>query len=281
MDPGHRLAALLDSAVHTPAAQALASASRELTGLLLPSLCVLCGERDGAVCPACAPALAAELLQPFRAEHGAAALPLRFTPSGPAPVPVVSAAHYGAEASRALLAFKDHGRTSVVRSLRPAVYRALGALPELLGITGPFTVVPVPGSAAGFRRRGFDPVEELLAGALPPGWTVTRGWLRHRRASPLAAARQRASHAGSGSRQRRSVARRRFRATRRLPAGTVEAARGGAGSVVVFDDVMTTGSTLSAVWQALEHGGITPVGAVVLAAVTPPGPGDDGGLNSG
>lgn len=281
MGTSQRLANLLDSAVHTPAARGLASASRELTGLLLPSLCVLCGERDGAVCPGCAPHLAADLLQPFRAERDAAALPLRFTQPAPAPVPVVAAARYGGEASRALLAFKDHGRTSVVRFLRPAVYRALGSVPELLGIQGPFTVVPVPASAAGFRRRGLDPVEELLGGPLPPGWTVARGWLAHRRRPLLTAPRHRTSHAGTGSRQRRSGSRDRFRPTRRLAAEAAEAARNGGRSVVVFDDVMTTGSTLAATWLALEHGGIRPAGAVVLAAVTAPGNVGDGGLNSG
>ncbi|WP_413543728.1 ComF family protein [Citricoccus nitrophenolicus] len=281
MDTRQRLATLLDSAVHTRTARSLASASRELTGLLLPSLCVLCGDRDGAVCPECAPGLAAETRQPFRAERGAAALPLRFIEQGPAPVPVVAAARYGAEASRALLAFKDHGRSSVARFLRPAVYRALEAVPELLGLTGPFTLVPVPGSAAGFRRRGIDPVEELLRGPLPRGWMAARGWVSHRRPSPPAVVRQRTSHAGTGSRQRRSVARDRFRPTHRLTAGFVGSARHERPTVVVFDDVMTTGSTLSAMWRALELGGISPAGAVVLASVAPPGAVGDEGLNSG
>ncbi|MEV4901792.1 phosphoribosyltransferase family protein [Citricoccus sp. NPDC055426] len=291
METPQRLAALLDAAVHRPAVRTAAAASRELTGLLLPSLCVLCGVRDGSVCPDCAPRLTAELLHPFRAERDAGALPLRSLgpseaaaaleePGESAPLPVVAAARYGAEASRALLAFKDHGRLPVVRFLRPAVYRALAAVPEQLGICGPFTLVPVPGSAAGYRRRGFDPVQELLGGALPPGWTVAHGWLAHRRAPAMEALRHRTSHAGSGSRQRRAGTRGRFRPTRRLAAHAPGAARGGTASVVLFDDVMTTGSTLAATWRALEDAGISPVGAVVLAAVTAPGPGSDEGLNS-
>ncbi|MGM7668851.1 ComF family protein [Microbacterium sp. A93] len=304
METTGRLAAFLDAAVHLRAVQAAAAASRELTGLLLPSLCVLCGAKDGAVCPDCEPRLASELLHPFRAERDAAALPLRSTRAAgtagtagtagatggsgghqeaspvPSPVPVLAAARYGAEASQALLAFKDHGRTSVVRFLRPAVYRVLAAVPEQLGICGPFTLVPVPGSASGFRRRGFDPVEELLGGALPPGWATARGWLAHRRESPLEAFRHRTSHAGTGSRQRRSGTLDRFRPTRRLAAEAPAAARRGTRSVVLFDDVMTTGSTLAATWRALEAGGIDPVGAVVLAAVTAPAAVSDEGLNS-
>ncbi|GAA1133340.1 ComF family protein [Citricoccus alkalitolerans] len=305
----------LDRLVLTPAARALGRSGRELAGLLMPSLCVLCGRQDGTVCPECAPGLIAELLHPFRAEQDAAALPLypvrtrprsslqslsARLPGGvvlPAvssgdgdppmsqggseptlhPVPVVAAARYGAEASRALLAFKDHGRTAVAGYLRPAVHRALSAAPRLLEAQGPFTLVPVPTSAAGFRARGYDPVEELLTGALPPGWQVAPGWLTHRRRPFVAASRPRSSHAGNGSRQRRRRGQDRFRTTRRYAASAhLEPGR----NVVVFDDVMTTGSTLAATWHALEQAGIRPVGAVVVAAVTAPGTAPDEGLNS-
>lgn len=304
----------LDRLVHAPSSRALAGSGRELAGLLMPSLCVLCGRQDGTVCAECAPGLVTELLHPFRAEDDAAALPLYpagaaqtppwppsagssggglltadssgdgdppMPPGGPAPplrpVPVVAAARYGADASRALLAFKDHGRTAVAGYLRPAVHRALAAAPRLLGIPGPFTLVPVPASAAGFRGRGYDPVEELLTGTLPPGWQVATGWLAHRRKPLLAAIRSRSSHAGAGSRQRRHRGRDRFRTTRHFAA---EDRRDSGRGVVVFDDVMTTGATLAATWHALEQAGVRPVGAVVVAAVTAPGKAPDEGLNS-
>ncbi|GAA1670334.1 hypothetical protein GCM10010977_15240 [Citricoccus zhacaiensis] len=304
----------LDRLVHAPAARALGRSGRELAGLLMPSLCVLCGRQDGTVCPECAPGLVAGLLHPFRAEQDAAALPLYpvwpprissrlpparspggvIAPAAPSgdgdppmppggtepslhPVPVVAAARYGAEASRAILAFKDHGRTSVAGYLRPAVHRALAAAPRLLQAQGPFTLVPVPASASGFRSRGYDPVEELLTGALPPGWQVASGWLAHRRRPLVAALRPRSSHAGTGSRQRRHRGRDRFQTTRRFAAG---AHRDPGRNVVVFDDVMTTGSTLAATWHALEQAGVRPVGAVVVAAVTAPGTAPDEGLNS-
>ncbi|NUL46362.1 ComF family protein [Cellulosimicrobium funkei] len=276
----------LDRLVLAPAARALGRSARELAGLLMPSLCVLCGRQDGTVCPECAPGLVAELLHPFRAEQDAAALPLypvwpSRTPSPTSPrslhpVPVVAAARYGAEASRALLAFKDHGRTAVAGYLRPAVRRALAAAPRLMEAQGPFTLVPVPTSAAGFRARGYDPVEELLTGALPPGWQVAPGLLAHRRRPLVDALRPRTSHAGAGSRQRRHRGRDRFRTTRRH---TASAHRDPGRSVVVFDDVMTTGSTLAAMWHALEQAGVRPVGAVVVAAVAAPGTAADEGLN--
>ncbi|MFC7402030.1 ComF family protein [Citricoccus sp. GCM10030269] len=279
-------AAGLDHVRQWAAWRGLSSAGRELAGVLMPSTCVICAQRDGTVCSDCEPGLAAELLHPFRAELHAAALPLMEpasvalspsqpdTPPAPQPVPVVAAARYDAGTSSALLAFKDHGRVPVARFLRPAVHRALAAAPELLGERGPFTVVPIPGRGSGFRRRGYDPVDELLSGPWPPGWDLDRRLLTHRRTPLGPASRSRTSHSGTGSAQRRRHNADRFQTTAH--------ATGHQGrNVVLFDDVMTTGSTLAAAWRAVERGGIRPVGAVVLAAVTAPAATDAEGLNSG
>ncbi|QCU77749.1 ComF family protein [Citricoccus sp. SGAir0253] len=324
-----RLAALLDRASHEPAVRALGAAAAELTGVLLPAHCAVCGVRDGTVCPGCAPELTASLLHPYRAEGEAAALPLLAGEADrdPVPLPVVAAGRYGGALARAVLAFKDHGRTPVGAALRPAVHRALAAAPGLgllapggapeadaprgpldagpprsagrgfPGVrsgpaAGPLLLVPVPASAAGFRRRGYDPVAELLAGPLPPGWRLAPGLLRGapptrrppgpwtggaradgtaaRTGSPAAGA----SHAGAAAHHRRRRSTGRFRATAR--SGPAR----GAG-VVLFDDVMTTGATLAAAWRALDAVGLAPCGAVVLAAVTAPGTPADRGLNSG
>lgn len=299
-----------------PAARALGRAVRELAGLLLPADCAVCGGTDGTVCPDCALELAASLMRPFRAEQEAAALPLvchgrdevteEDIDAGPVPLPVVAAGRYGGPLARALLAFKDHGRTPVGRHLRPAVYRVLAAAPELLGErrghplsrlqadhpgrragtqgAAPVLLVPVPGSASGFRRRGYDPVAELLGGPLPPGWRLAPGLLRHasHRGAPgglsgtggLGLPGSGASHAGAASSARRHRNAGRFRAAGR-------ATRLQDRTVVLFDDVMTTGATLAAAWRALDRAGLEPVGAVVLTAVTAPGATPAEGLNSG
>ncbi len=282
----HSLATGLDRMLQAPAVRTAGRAARELSGLLLPADCAVCGVEDGGVCPECAGRLADALLHPFRAEQDAAALPLvSVSPdAGPLPLAVVAAGRYGGPLARAVLGFKDHGRTPVGRHLRPAVHRALAAVPELVAEhapggagTVPALLVPVPGSAAGFRRRGYDPVAELLTGPLPLGWELAPGLLRPARGRSVPGAHRRpgpaASHAGTASTLRRHRNAGRFRATER-------AHRLQRRPVVLFDDVMTTGSTLAAAWHALDRVALAPVAAVVLAAVTAPGAGTSGGLNS-
>lgn len=272
--PRRHLVTGLDRLLHAPVARAVTAAARDLAGLLLPADCAVCGQRDGAVCPGCAAELSAAVLRPFRAEEQAASLPLTSVDpdAGPVPLPVVAAGRYTGPLASAVLAFKDHGRTPVVRHLRPAVRRALTAVPAIVGdpfptpAPVPVLVAPVPGSATGFRRRGYDPVAELLTGSLPPAWIPVPGLLRAAPASSRGRVWQRAavSHAGSASALRRHRNAGRFRATSRA-AGL----RGR--TVVLFDDVMTTGSTLAAAWHALAAAGAEPAAAVVLAAVTAPG----------
>lgn len=288
---------LADRAATSAAARVLGGAAADLVDLLLPSVCAVCAQEPGTLCAPCSTELRAALLHPYRAEDGAAALPLQG--SGLSPLPVVAAAHYGGAVSAAILAFKDHGRTGLAGVLRPAVRRALnaapGLVPDLVADAGPVILVPIPGRAAGFRARGYDPLDELLAGALPVGWSLRSDLLAHRRrllgpastlvrlSGPLGGSGA-ASHAGSTVTSRRRQGHDRFRPTSALQRwARGPAAPGSAAAtprVVLVDDVMTTGTTLAAAARALESVGVRPLAAVVLAAVSPPADQEEHGVDT-
>jgi ComF family protein len=105
-------------------------------------------------------------------------------------------------------------------------------------------VVPVPAAPARLRRRGFDPAGEL-AGAL---------------ATRLEAPLERCLTRRSG---RRQVGRR--RAERLASPPQVRATGTAPRSVVLVDDVLTTGATMTACAQALRAAGAARVVAITFA----------------
>lgn len=105
-------------------------------------------------------------------------------------------------------------------------------------------VVPVPPAPARRRRRGFDPTGELAAA------------LAERLEAPLAPCLRR--HGG-----RRQVGRR--RAERLAHPPRVDVVAEVPRSVMVVDDVLTTGATLTACAQALRAAGARRVVAVTFA----------------
>ncbi|MGJ5610076.1 ComF family protein, partial [Micrococcus luteus] len=178
---------------------------RALADLVLPAECAVCAAPGHRLCPACAEGLTAVLSRPFRAEQDAPALPLG---PGGAPLPVMAAGRYADPLAAAVLAFKDHHALHLRGVLGEALCRAVAAArlePDLPGAPHAL-LVPVPGGAAGFRRRGYDPLAELTR-ALPAPWLVSDA-VRARllpRASTLRGGGP--SHAGAGAGQRRRRAR--------------------------------------------------------------------------
>ncbi len=147
---------------------------------------------------------------------------------------------YDGVARSSILALKEQGRTGLATILSSpfaaAVSAALADHPEA-------AVVAVPSSRAARRRRGFEPVT-LLAGRA--------GILLSRVFEP---ARPHAVQKGLG------VAERGLNLD-----GVFVLARPAPRSVLLVDDVVTSGATLAAAAQVLRAGGAEVVGAAVLAA---------------
>jgi predicted amidophosphoribosyltransferase len=140
-----------------------------------------------------------------------------------------------------MLALKRDGRADAARYLAPALAAAVvAAAPDPAGIV----VVAVPGTRAGFRRRGYDPVRLLLARA---GLGSLRAFApaRPHRAQKLLTVGDRATNLRGAFRVRRAVAGHR---------------------ILLVDDVVTSGATLREAARVLRSAGAEVVGAAVVAS---------------
>ena len=215
-----------------------------LLDLLLPADCAGCGARSVVVCAHC--------LAPLRALPSLA-WPRPSPPGLPAPFAVAA---YDGPVRSMLLAVKEDGVAGLQRPLGRALARAVcAALPQTA--TLPLWLVPVPSSTAARRRRGEDVVRRVAgvaAGELRRFGAVATvaPVLRHARAvadsAGLSAQARAANLAGA------FVARPRL--ARRLSSGTV----------VLVDDLITTGVTLAGCATALRAAGVSVAGCATIAA---------------
>jgi ComF family protein len=148
-----------------------------------------------------------------------------------------AASHEGA--ARELVVALKFRRLLPVAELMAARIAALAPAHLLSG-----AVVPVPAAPSRQRRRGFDPAAELAAA------------LAARIEAPLAPCLARRS-------DRRQVGRR--RAERLGAPPRVRAVAAVPRSVLLVDDVLTTGATMSACAQALRAAGAARVVAITFA----------------
>ena len=250
----------------------------DLLDVVMPRDCVVCGAPGRVVCGACAAGL--DRLTPWREDRrigGAGdAVPVAVGGWLAGPLAQLVRAHKGRPAGSSDPAGwppeppgesrRGESRTDgggwmageVVRS-RSVVTPLAGLLGRALDLVVPCgdpdcVVVPVPASARSRWRRGEDIVDRLAGRAIAA--RSERGPVPLRRAHLLSPVREVLDQRGLGAAGRRANVAGSLRAT-----GAVAGVR-----LIVVDDVLTTGATLSEACRALAEAGGIVEGAAVIAA---------------
>lgn len=207
--------------------------------LVLGARCAGCEVPAFGLCPACAATVRGVV--PAVVSRPVTGLP-----------PMVAAGPYHGELRRVILAAKERQALIQVPLLAELLARAVAALllqgtPRL-----PVTLVPVPSVRARVMERGIDLTAALAAGAAR---RLRRCGVEVRVARAVRLAREPDDQAGLRRLERMVNSEGAYRC---VPGQL-------AGSVIVIDDVVTTGATLVAVSAALRAAGCTPFGAATVA----------------
>lgn len=232
--------------VETPLARWRAAAG----DLLLGASCHGCGVPAWTLCDECRRALARLPARPARPDPCPNGFPPTWT-AGP----------YDTLARGLVSAHKERSALGLTRVLAERLALAVLALLAAAGVRDlPVLLVPVPSARRAVRERGFDAGLALARGAARR--------LPQARASPLVVpARRVADQSGLGAAERHANLTGAFRLRRgSRPRATV----------VVVDDVVTSGASLTEAVRALREGGVPVLGAATVAATVrrrPTGPG--------
>ncbi|WIM97383.1 phosphoribosyltransferase family protein [Actinoplanes oblitus] len=223
----------------------------ELADLVLPGACAGCGTdrerlRHG-VCPACVAEL--EGLEPLWSAP---------RPRPPGFPPCAAVGPYAGALRGVLLAYKEKGRHRLARPLGALL---AGAVAAVAPRERPVLIIPVPSTRAARRERYGDHMSRLTGYAVArlraAGWTAAAG-------QPLRALpKPDSTSLDAAARSTAAV-----NSLRIIPARIGVLRRGGAmrGTLVVADDIVTTGATLAAAVRRLEEADMQVTGAAVLAA---------------
>ncbi|MFC7218553.1 ComF family protein [Streptomyces polyrhachis] len=255
----------LDNGSRTDAPAGARPLWRELLGLLLPTACAGCDRPGAPLCRDCAAALTARTPRPVRPTPAPRGLP-----------PVHAAVPYADEPRRLLLAHKERGARSLAAPLGAALARVVRAGLEVPQDTPAppqppcVLLIPVPSSASSRAARGHDPTLRLAEGAAAvlrraglPARVLPA--LRHARpVADQAALRAAERHANLSGALALSPA-----AHHLLTAPSPRSPSTDPRShlrLVLIDDLMTTGATLTEAARSLRRATCLPLAAAVVAA---------------
>lgn len=168
-----------------------------------------------------------------------------------ADAPSLAGGRYDDPIGAIIRAVKDGGRHDLMAVLECHAAAAAARLPRA---PRPVRVVPVPSRPSTVRRRGIDVTHRLARAVARRVDGRAERVLRHSR--PVR------DQVGLSSLDRAINLRDAISVRGPLPRGT---------SVILVDDVLTTGATLQACAQALHRAGARLHGAVVVAVTPPPG----------
>ena len=217
----------------------------DIADLFLGRACSGCGAPGTVLCPDCHTALRP---QPQVHEH--------LIHSGTDWLPAAHALSYRGVVRRVLYTYKDHRVPELAPTLSPLLGAAIAEVIEGRVAGESIRIVPVPSRRAAVRRRGFDPVRRVLehlrrSEPVPP-WTgedwIIADWLIDQRGRGASKRLDRSARLRS--------AREAFAPARRLVPGA---------DVVLVDDIITTGSTISEAARTLERAGVHVHGIAAIA----------------
>lgn len=196
--------------------------------LLLGSACPGCRRPGLGICGACADVLRAPA---FRLERGV-------------PLPLAAANPYRPLLEHIVPAYKDDGALHLSGFLG----RRLASAVQMLEPPEGTVLVPAPSMPSAVRRRGFDHTRALASVAARTLGLAHHRWLRRGRGG--------ADQSTLGRGQRSTNL-----------AGAMRAVGGACQTVVIVDDLVTTGATLREAHRALTAVGVRVWGGAVIGDV--------------
>lgn len=204
-------------------------AIEELLDLILPTRCALCARLGSAICLQCADGFELREVEVYRGGLVGKA-----------------ATEFGAKEQQILHAFKENGQTALAGFLANALSAILLELARKADLP---LLVPVPSSRENYKKRGFMPTKLLARRVCRLSGPVCA------LSDSLKFQRKVADQAQLDSEARRA----------NLAGSMLADSRVLGRSVILFDDVVTTGSTLIEAARAVTLAGGNVVGFIAFA----------------